>query len=115
MADACNNLMSKRSSYTCSSGQSPGGYVCPTQEVLQYILDVANNYASPSNQLQVNSITGACHSSTSRHYSGYAVDFQIKANSPYESYMSMCAVSGAVENLGPGTPGHSTHTHCAFN
>ncbi|XP_006811639.1 uncharacterized protein LOC102809432, partial [Saccoglossus kowalevskii] len=113
--DTCNGCMAKRSSYSCSSGTAPGGYVCLSESVLGYILDVGNNAASPSNTVQVNSIAGACHSTTSYHYRGTAVDFQVKASSPWETYMNLCAANGAVENLGPGDPGHSSHTHCAFS
>ncbi|XP_077986981.1 uncharacterized protein LOC144441298 [Glandiceps talaboti] len=109
--DTCNGEMAKRSSYSCSSGIAPGGTVCLQENILKYIKDSADQFG----EVQVNSIAGACHSTPTYHYNGTAVDFQIKTDSPFSSWMKLCAVRGAVENVGPGDPGHSTHTHCAFN
>ncbi|XP_070567110.1 uncharacterized protein [Ptychodera flava] len=109
--DTCNGGTALRSSYCCSSGCSPGGSTCLSYNVLKYIKDVADA-AGP---VQVNSISGACHSSTSYHYRGTAVDFQVSTGSKYLTWMSICSASGASENLGPGDAEHSTHTHCAFS
>eukprot|EP00057_Strongylocentrotus_purpuratus_P002276 XP_003724182.1 PREDICTED: uncharacterized protein LOC100888517 [Strongylocentrotus purpuratus] len=113
--DTCNGGTAKRSSYCCSSGCAPGGSVSLKASVLSYILDVANS-GQYNSYLQINAIAGACHSSTSWHYQGTSVDLQIKSgDSGYaSSWMSTCSAAGARENLGPGYPGHSTHTHCAF-
>ncbi|XP_038067598.1 uncharacterized protein LOC119737366 [Patiria miniata] len=108
--DTCNGKPAKLSSYCCSSGCAPGGSVCLSAKALQYLLDVAN----AGYNFQVNAITGACHSTTSRHYRGTAVDLQIFSGSNYAAWMSKCSAAGAAENLGPGNAGHSTHTHCAF-
>ena len=63
---------------------------------------------------QVNELAGGSHSENSYHYYGSASDFQIRAGDAYETWMAECAAHGAVENLGPPTPNHETHTHCAF-
>ncbi|XP_041457321.1 uncharacterized protein LOC121409457 isoform X2 [Lytechinus variegatus] len=109
--DTCNGGAAKRSTYCCSSGCCPGGSVYLSTSVLSYILDLLNN----GYNLQVNTLAGACHSQNSWHYSGTAVDFQIFSGSPYSTWMSYCSAHGARENLGPGYPGHDTHTHCAFS
>jgi len=107
IVDTCNGNKAQRSSY----GNAPGGSVCLSQSLLQYVLDAANK-AGP---VQVNELAGASHSKNSRHYRGLAVDFQVKSGDrSYKTWMSMCRSAGARENLGPGDRGHSTHTHCAF-
>ncbi|XP_038067597.1 uncharacterized protein LOC119737365 [Patiria miniata] len=108
--DTCNGQESKISSYSCSEGSAPGGSVCLSAKVLQYLLDVAN----AGHNIKVNAITGACHSRTSRHYRGTAVDLQVYSDSNHAAWRSICSAAGAVENFGPPDPGHSGHTHCAF-
>ncbi|XP_071479997.1 uncharacterized protein [Diadema antillarum] len=110
IVDTCNGYTALRSSYCCSSGCTPGGSTCLSQTLLEYIIDLADD----GHYLQINAIAGACHSTNSYHYRGTAVDFQIFSSSSYSQWMSKCSAYGAVENLGPGYPGHSTHTHCAF-
>ncbi|XP_072169087.1 uncharacterized protein [Diadema setosum] len=111
IVDTCNGYTALRSSYCCSSGCTPGGSTCLSQTLLEYIIDLADD----GHYLQINAIAGACHSTNSWHYEGTAVDFQILSSSSYSQWMSKCAAYGAAENLGPGYPGHSTHTHCAFS
>ncbi|XP_022108097.1 uncharacterized protein LOC110988663 [Acanthaster planci] len=113
--DTCDGGEARRSSYCCTlsggkTGCSPGGSICLSEDVLQYLLELANSGAS----FQVNSIAGACHSNTSYHYQGTAVDLQVFDESSHVAWMNRCASMGAVENKGPGDRGHSTHTHCAF-
>lgn len=70
---------------------------------------------------EVSSIAGASHSRNSLHYSGRAVDvYQINglgvsASHPdVASFKAACVEMGAIEVLGPGDAGHSTHVHCAW-
>ncbi|XP_072024122.1 uncharacterized protein [Amphiura filiformis] len=109
--DTCNGGKAKRSTYCCSSGCCPGGSVSLSASVLNYILDLLN----AGYNLQVNCFAGACHSQNSWHYSGTAVDLQISPGDPWQTWMTYCSDHGARENLGPGYPGHDTHTHCAFS
>ncbi|XP_022108118.1 uncharacterized protein LOC110988675 [Acanthaster planci] len=108
--DTCNGGKARRSSYCCKAGCSPGGSICLSEKVLQYVLALANE----THSIQVNSLAGACHSNTSHHYQGTAVDLQVFDESSHTAWMDKCGDMEAVENLGPGNPGHSSHTHCAF-
>ncbi|XP_062614403.1 uncharacterized protein LOC134276149 [Saccostrea cucullata] len=104
--DACNGKPSKRSNYTCSEGNSPGGFVCLKSSILRYIYDLGT---STQYNFQVNAIAGACHTSTSKHYLGEAVDLELD-NGPTrkaqeKSYMDACKAAGGWSHGG-------THVHC---
>ncbi|XP_061182794.1 uncharacterized protein LOC133191114 [Saccostrea echinata] len=104
--DACNGKPSKRSNYTCSEGKSPGGVVCLKPSILRYIYDLG---ASTKYNFQVNAIAGACHSTTSKHYLGEAVDLELDKGSTRKaqekSFMDACEAYGGWSHGG-------THVHC---
>ena len=56
--------------------------------------------------MQINELAGACHSCTSRHYSGLAVDLHNDARSA--EYLRKCTAMG-----GWGQD-ESNHIHCQF-
>ncbi|XP_072023002.1 uncharacterized protein [Amphiura filiformis] len=114
IADMCNGKKSKRSSYDCViSGvtvPTPGGWVCIQAKVLDYLIALAND----GHDILVNTITGACHSKTSKHYSGLAVDIQKESSaSNYQAWMTKCTSMGGTA-YGPGDAGHANHVHCHF-
>ncbi|MBI5567205.1 MAG: peptidoglycan-binding protein [Chloroflexi bacterium] len=118
-ADALSNIRdtaagraAKRSSY----GNAPGGSVYLDTRMLDGLLKLARVY-----RLQITSIAGGSHSSTSRHYAGIALDINYingvhvtSSNPHYQALMQLCRTLGATEVLGPGYPGHDTHVHCAW-
>jgi peptidoglycan hydrolase-like protein with peptidoglycan-binding domain len=118
-ADALSNIRdtaagraAKRSSY----GNAPGGSVYLDTRMLDGLLKLARVY-----RLQITSIAGGSHSSTSRHYAGIAFDINYingvhvtSSNPYYQALMQLCRTLGATEVLGPGYPGHDTHVHCAW-
>jgi peptidoglycan hydrolase-like protein with peptidoglycan-binding domain len=118
-ADALSNIRdtaasraAKRSNYE----NAPGGTVYLDNRMLNGLLKLANLY-----RLQITSIAGGSHSSTSRHYAGIAFDVDVingvhvtAANPYYQALMQQCRNLGATEVLGPGYPGHDTHVHCAW-
>ena len=70
---------------------------------------------------RVSEIAGGDHSSTSYHYAGTAFDVYIingqsvSSSNPYWSgFNQRCRDMGAIESLGPGDAGHSTHVHNAW-
>jgi zinc D-Ala-D-Ala carboxypeptidase len=73
-------------------------------------------------RLTVSELAGGTHGGpSSYHYAGRAVDIAaingigVSASNPYyRAVMDSCWNNGAVEVLGPGDAGHSTHIHCAF-
>ncbi|MBF4462822.1 MULTISPECIES: peptidoglycan-binding protein [unclassified Rathayibacter] len=70
--------------------------------------------------LSVSSIAGEDHTSTSRHYTGHAVDIPIidgvfvASGADHQAVQDACAAMGATLTLGPGNEGHSDHVHCEF-
>lgn len=70
--------------------------------------------------LRVTSIAGEDHSSTSRHYTGDAVDIDlidgvtVSGGADHQAVQNACAEMGATLTLGPGDAGHSDHVHCEF-
>ncbi len=84
--------------------------------MLDGMLRLANTY-----DIEVTSIAGGSHSSTSRHYAGVAFDVDeingvhvTSSNPYYRALMQKCRDLGATEVLGPGDSGHDTHVHCAW-
>ncbi|TCO38509.1 peptidoglycan hydrolase-like protein with peptidoglycan-binding domain [Rathayibacter tanaceti] len=70
--------------------------------------------------LRVTSIAGEDHSSTSRHYTGHAVDIDridgvtVSGGADHTAVQNACSALGATLTLGPGDPGHSDHVHCEW-
>jgi hypothetical protein len=73
----------------------------------------------------VTSITTGCHSPTSNHYRGQALDVGavggtlVRPPTPGMSFLNACQSCNAKEVLGPRTtpfayPNHDDHIHCAF-
>lgn len=88
-------------------------------KMLQFMRDLGQK-----NGYRVTCIQGGTHSATSYHYRGRAVDIDLfdgqKINmttagrNASARLRALCKQAGAIENLGPGDPGHSGHVHCAF-
>ncbi|XP_076435368.1 uncharacterized protein LOC143275273 [Babylonia areolata] len=103
LRDVCNGGKASRSSYRCSSQcHAPGGSTCLSPKMLKYLVDLKN-----SGKIWINELAGACHSCTSRHYSGLAVDLH-KFPGHYQRYMKACTDAGgwALEER--------NHVHCQF-
>ncbi len=110
--DTAAGLPARRSGY----GGAPGGTVYLDKRMLTGLSWIASAW-----RVRVTELAGGAHSPTSYHYAGRAVDigsingFLVNAGNPYyRAVMDSCRRSGAVEVLGPGDPGHSTHVHCAW-
>lgn len=69
-----------------------------------------NTYTESYKCIQVNAIAGACHSTTSKHYDGKAVDFQ-KFGSATEKAAQEKAFRDACTKHGGWSHG-GTHVHC---
>ncbi|XP_071479998.1 uncharacterized protein [Diadema antillarum] len=117
-ADPYNNIRdtilgckATRSSYSCAQGSAPGGTVCLSQSVLNYILGLAND----GHSMVVNSLVGACHGKNSLHYQGLAVDLTPSYSASYSTFMNWCQDMGSEQMTGPGYPSSSSHVHCAFS
>ena len=91
-----------------------GGSVAPSETLLNSLIDMANAGA----RFRINYIAGACHSSTSNHYQGQAVDIQ--KTSTLDSFFSKYPkvdgltyqVSGVKVYFEPGKNGApSNHYH----
>jgi peptidoglycan hydrolase-like protein with peptidoglycan-binding domain len=118
-ADAHSNVSaaaSSRAATRSNYGNAPGGSVYLDTRMLDGMLKLANTY-----DIQVTSIAGGSHSSTSRHYAGVALDVNeingvhvTSSNPYYRALMQKCRDLGATEVLGPGDAGHDTHVHCAW-
>ncbi|XP_055996960.1 uncharacterized protein LOC130046441 [Ostrea edulis] len=107
--DACDGKPSKRSRYSCTEGTSPGGVVCLKASILHFIYDLGT---STEYNYQVNAIAGACHTSTSKHYLGQAVDLQLdkeptggRNKKQEKSFTDACKAAGGWTHGG-------THVHC---
>lgn len=105
MEDTCNGRAACRSMYTCSECSypgAPGGDVCLDEKLLNFI-----NELGKEKNIFVSSIAGACHSCTSKHYLGLAVDLSRRSDD-YNYYMQKCTnMSGKPLNEG-------SHVHCQF-
>ncbi|XP_061176163.1 uncharacterized protein LOC133185121 [Saccostrea echinata] len=111
--DACEGKTARRSSYSCEiNGEthtSPGGTVCLDELILQYVIDLQKTAYKP----QINSLAGSCHTTTSLHYSGMAVDLQLnkltgtnlRDPDQEEAYKQACSKAGGWSHGG-------THVHC---
>merc|ERR1711874_896777 len=101
--DMCNGGKASRASYSCSvcPTGTPGGSTCLTNNLLDYLIKLASN-----GHVIVNELAGACHSCTSRHYNGQAVDLHNDARSA--EYMRECVAMG-----GWALDEHN-HIHCQF-
>ncbi|XP_062612493.1 uncharacterized protein LOC134274253 [Saccostrea cucullata] len=111
--DACQGRPARRSSYSCKiSGKThvaPGGTICLDELILQYVIDLQSTAYKP----QINSLAGSCHTSTSLHYSGMAVDLQLnkiagtdkRDKNQEEAYTKACKTANGWHHGG-------THVHC---
>lgn len=86
--------------------------------LLTCMRNLANTYGYT---YRVTEIAGGDHSSTSYHYRGTAFDVGtingsgVSSSNPYWStFNQRCRNAGAIESLGPGDSGHSTHVHNAW-
>ncbi|XP_059172121.1 uncharacterized protein LOC131953101 [Physella acuta] len=102
--DMCNGKEASRSSYSCSECKTkpaPGGTVCISSKVLTYLSNLIDK-----GTVKVNEIAGACHSCTSKHYSGTAIDLD---DGPRDAeYMTAC------RNIGGVAIDEGNHIHCQF-
>ncbi|XP_060561249.1 uncharacterized protein LOC132721018 [Ruditapes philippinarum] len=105
--DACLGHAASRSNYNCSECRSPGapgGHVCLSKTLLYYIVLVHQKLG----YIHVNEIAGACHSCTSKHYLGRAVDLH-NPSGQSTMMLSLCTF------LGGWGQNEGTHVHCQFN
>ena len=61
------------STYSCDGGFTPPSPITPNLNLMRFLADVGQN--SGLKGIQVNALFGQCHSITSSHYKGAAVDF----------------------------------------
>ncbi|BFZ14403.1 hypothetical protein BsWGS_17441 [Bradybaena similaris] len=105
MRDMCDGRRAARSSYSCSecrSSPAPGGSVCIAESVLRYLRTLLSR-----GRVKVNEIAGACHSCTSKHYQGLAIDLD---DGPRDrEFINTCNSMG-----GLGIDERS-HIHCQFS
>ncbi|XP_059173190.1 uncharacterized protein LOC131953833 [Physella acuta] len=102
--DMCDGLAAHRSHYTCSecpSPGAPGGTVCLTHNLLNYLTHLVAR-----GQVIVNELAGACHTCGSRHYNGQAVDLHNDGRSA--EYLSTCT------SMGGWGQNEGNHIHCQF-
>ncbi len=114
IVDAAACLASKTSAYSDVGVTS----VWLHTGLLTCMRNLANTYGYT---YRVTEIAGGDHSSTSYHYRGTAFDVGtingsgVSSSNPYWStFNQRCRNAGAVESLGPGDTGHSTHVHNAW-
>ncbi|KAL4216412.1 hypothetical protein ACF0H5_024138 [Mactra antiquata] len=104
--DACLGHAAARSHYTCSTCTSPGapgGHVCLSATLLHYIYAVHQRLG----YIHVNEIAGACHSCTSKHYLGRAVDLH-NPSGQSSTMLSICT------SMGGWGQNEGDHVHCQF-
>jgi zinc D-Ala-D-Ala carboxypeptidase len=110
--DTANGGAAKRSCF----GNAPCGTVLLSSTMLSAMETIAGSYS-----FRVTAIAGGSHSANSYHYTGRSFDVDVingvgvsSSNSYYRAFMQRCRDLGAIEVLGPGDAGHSTHLHCTF-
>jgi len=104
--DACSGHAASRSHYTCSECRSPGapgGHVCLKASLLHYIYAVHQKLGF----IHVNEVAGACHSCTSKHYQGGAVDLH-NPSGQSATMLSICT------SMGGWGQNEGDHVHCQF-
>ncbi|BFZ14401.1 hypothetical protein BsWGS_17440 [Bradybaena similaris] len=105
LRDMCDGKKASRSSYSCSecrSSPAPGGSVCIAESVLRYLKTLLSK-----GPVKVNEIAGACHSCTSKHYQGLAIDLD---DGPRDrEFTNTC------NNLGGYGIDERNHIHCQFS
>ena len=84
-----------------------------SERVLDAIIAAANTTA----QVQINAIAGGCHSSSSHHYRGNAVDFQHFNTAGTNTIVEACQQQGALADpaIETNSLGQITHSHCAYS
>ncbi|XP_014670566.1 PREDICTED: uncharacterized protein LOC106811457 [Priapulus caudatus] len=114
--DTAEGKQAKLSSYCCSVGCAPGGHICLTSSMLKSLYTYATQFWSTNSKpLQVSSLAGSCHSTTSHHYEGNTWD--VACTSPLNHCSALirhCMSENPVEICYPGGPcrGHATWVHC---
>jgi hypothetical protein len=101
-----------RSSY----GIAPGGKVKLDLQMMVSLLKLADTYS-----FSVSELAGGEHSKGSRHYNGVTFDVNVingrhvdSTHPDFKKFMADCRALGASQVIGPGSPGHATHVHCAW-
>jgi hypothetical protein len=112
IVDTSNGRDASRSSY----GTAPGGTVKLDLQMLASVLKLAETYT-----FSISELAGGEHSGGSRHYTGVTVDVNVingrrvgSTHPDVAHFKRDCRNLGATQVLGPGSPGHSTHIHCAW-
>jgi hypothetical protein len=97
-------------------GNAPCGTVLLSSTMLSAMQTIASIYS-----FCVMAIAGGSPSVNSYYYTGRSFDVDVingvgvnSSNSYYRAFMRRCRDLGAIEVLGPGDAGHSTHLHCTF-
>ncbi|MBI4049829.1 MAG: hypothetical protein HY398_00065 [Candidatus Doudnabacteria bacterium] len=97
-------------------GTAPCKSVALDETMLGAMIELAKTYS-----FSVSEIAGGAHSANSAHYAGRAFDVnyingtRVNASHPsQQAFRDKCRTLGAVQYLGPGAAGHSTHIHCAW-
>jgi peptidoglycan hydrolase-like protein with peptidoglycan-binding domain len=115
ISDTAAGRAARRSSY----GNAPGGSVYLDTRMLCGVLRLATDYGFT---FRITEIAGGSHSANSRHYAGIAIDIDMlngarvsSTNPAVRGFMDRCRTLGASEVLGPGSAGHSSHIHCAWD
>ncbi|KAK7090896.1 uncharacterized protein [Littorina saxatilis] len=101
LRDMCNGHKASRSSYSCNGCHAPGGSVCLSTGLLKYLVDLKNH-----GNIIINELAGACHTCSSRHYSGLAVDLHNGARSA--EFLQKCT------SMGGWGQNEGDHIHCQF-
>lgn len=119
-ATAWHNIQSAAAGYPANRSSyegAPGGSVYLSGRMLRPLVQLARD----GWRWRVSEFAGGSHSSGSRHYRGTAVDIDIigdqgvsSSHFSYRRFMNACRAYGAIEVLGPGDAGHSTHVHAAW-
>jgi len=88
----CEGRKAVISGYSCAACETgaPGGTVCISNWVLDYILEAAKN-----GTLTINQLTGGCAECNSPHYQGLAVDMSSPGRN--DQFLSTCTTMGGVE------------------
>lgn len=120
-ASAYHNLLhasqgqrAKRSYY----GRAPGGSTVLDVRMLRALYTLRREGYS----FRITELAGGSHARNSRHYAGTAFDIdklngrKISSSHPlYRRFIQRCKELGATQVYGPGSPGHRSHLHVAWN
>lgn len=85
--------------------------------MLRALIILHNKYGF---RLNISEFVGGVHSKHSRHYRGLSFDANVingkhvGKGAPHRALMAACSKLGATEVIGPPSPNHATHVHCAW-